>query len=83
MVQILLGWSPTAAGVLNLTLHPIVTLLTLDVLCLLLVVALHTRFGGWLNKLHWWKNPLMYTDFLKFSVYTIGCMENKGISIVL
>lgn len=83
MVQIPLGWSPIAAGVLNLTLHPVVILLTLDVLCLLLAVALHTRFGGWLNKLHCWKNPLMYTDFLKCSVYTIGCVENKGISIVL
>lgn len=79
MVQIPLGWSPIAAGVLNLTLHPVVILLTLDVLCLLLAVALHTRFGGWLNKLHCWKNPLMYTDFFKmFSLYNRVCGKQRN-----
>ncbi|XP_076194341.1 uncharacterized protein LOC143160464 [Aptenodytes patagonicus] len=41
--ETLLGWSPTATGVFNLMLHPIIVLLTLTVVCLLLVVILYTK----------------------------------------
>lgn len=36
--EALLGWSPTATGILNLMLHPVVILLSLTCLSLLLII---------------------------------------------
>ncbi|KAK4806955.1 hypothetical protein QYF61_027347, partial [Mycteria americana] len=41
--ETLLGWSPTATGVFNLMLHPVVILLTLTLLCLLLIIILYIK----------------------------------------
>ncbi|XP_072707269.1 uncharacterized protein [Ciconia boyciana] len=39
----LLGWSPTATGILNKILHPVVVLLMLTVLCFILTIVLYVR----------------------------------------
>ncbi|KAK4832914.1 hypothetical protein QYF61_026557 [Mycteria americana] len=41
--ETLLGWSPTAMGVFNLKLHPVVILLTLTLICLLLIIILFMK----------------------------------------
>ncbi|KAK4811143.1 hypothetical protein QYF61_019774 [Mycteria americana] len=42
--ETLLGWSPTATGVFNLMLHPVVILLTLTLVCLLLIIILYIKW---------------------------------------
>ena len=39
--ETLLGWSPTATGIYNHVLHPVVVVLSLTVLCLLLTIILY------------------------------------------
>ena len=41
--ETLLGWSPTATGIYNGMLHPVVVVLSLTVLCLLLTIILYRR----------------------------------------
>uniref|UniRef100_A0A8C3PND6 Uncharacterized protein n=1 Tax=Calidris pygmaea TaxID=425635 RepID=A0A8C3PND6_9CHAR len=41
--EILLGWSPTATGLFNRMLHPIVLLLILILICLMLIVMLYIK----------------------------------------
>ncbi|KAK4825915.1 hypothetical protein QYF61_003410 [Mycteria americana] len=47
----LLGWSPTATGILNKMLHPVVVLLMLTVLCFILTIALYVRLWSMVKRL--------------------------------
>ncbi|KAK4830066.1 hypothetical protein QYF61_008404 [Mycteria americana] len=47
----LLGWSPTATGILNKMLHPVVVLLMLTVLCFILTIALYVRLWAMVKRL--------------------------------
>lgn len=57
--EILFGWLPTATGILNLMLHPIIVLLVLTI-CLLLGIILYIKFWYITKKIllvHHMKSP--------------------------
>ena len=58
--ETLLGWSPTATGVFNLMLHPVVILLTLTLMCLLLIIILYIKVWHMIKQITQLQPPKTY-----------------------